>query len=326
MHDMQLALVVARLLHGSGSAIEKATVQRHLIEPLAEQAHALDRPWAEAVCAWMGGDAPGCLSALLSPASEATHIEGPASAMQLLPVLALLAPASANPQWTRAEVLTLLRRRCLSCSERLQAEAMPSLALQHEAIAQGCRGLLQDGGDAADAKRAARVCATALLATEQTGTSDTPATEAVKALQQGGLALDAGHLSRRLETLRRHLHHPSQAAGRPRPADASSLGGPLRQNSFDTQRSWYSTASSGRPLSAGSPHWRRHASRSATRTDTILGEGLVAFQVQGDAIHAVCVCPLVSPDAPGRPVVVATHRHGLLEGAAHSLPEVSCTT
>ena len=50
----------------------------------------------------------------------------------------------------------------------------------------------------------------------------------------------------------------------------------------------------------------------------LLLSGVRIFEVDNDPMHAVVASPLLSPDIFGRPIVIATHCHGLLECAAQT--------
>jgi hypothetical protein len=262
MGDIQLALFLARLLHGAGSAAERSLVEHHLLAPLRRMrgggggggGGAADAAWAEAACAWMLGDAGGCLEALLPALRPTGQPEiDPGTALQLLPALALLAPAAAAAP-RRAppageELQCRLLRACLAGSDTLQGAGIPALALQLELVAQRCRAELaaaaaaaSDGGGSGRsgslARRAAWACASALLY-EGAGAS---LEVQLAALQAAGLSVDAAAAASRLAALQRCLP-PAAGAGCAWPGGGGLRG---RQASVDTQRSGLSRSGSAR--------------------------------------------------------------------------------
>ncbi len=288
--DVQLALLVARLLGAPEE--ERAVVARELERAAAGAA--CDAPRAAAACRWLLGDAAGSLAALLAPGGD-----GADAAASLLPAVALLSRArgAATGALSADELLARLRRRCLAASRALLAAGVPAPALGLELVAQRC-----GGAAAADAARAARVAAAALLADDAAGGGGAaaPPAAALEALRAGGLALDVAAAARLLEGLRRAAL----------PAAAPPLE---RRASLDTQRS-DGSSSLGRW-----PSFDARAGASATSAAAaagrVLGPPSPVFSVEGDSVHAVAACALLSPDVPGRPVVAAAARHGLVEGA-----------
>jgi hypothetical protein len=290
--DVQMALLVARLL---GAPEEERAVVRRELERAAAGA-ARDAPRAAAACRWLLGDASGSLAALLAPGGDSA-----AAAAGLLPTVALLSRArgAAAGPLSADDLLARLRRRCLAASRALQAAGVPSLALGLELVAQRC------GGDAAaDATRAARVAAAALLADDAAGGGAAPPAAALEALRAGGLALDVAAAARLLKGLRRAAL----------PAAAPPLE---RRASLDTQRS------DGSSLGRWPSFDARAASGAAAAAGRVLGPPLPVFSVEGDSVHAIATCALLSPDVPGRPVVAAAARHGLVEGAEAPPPPPS---
>ena len=276
MGDVQLALLVARLVHGPGSEAERRAVRRHLVEPLQE-AGSTD-VWAEAVGAWLLGDGAACVAALL-PVREQS--EGAADAAQLLPALALLVPA-VRPQQGSApleqDLLPRLLRRCLAASAALHAAGIPALSLQLEVVAQRCRELLaaaagggsDSGSGSGDARRAARACAAALLshAALPSATPPPAADAQLVQLRKLGLKLDVAEAGRVLRALQRGTRPPGSNEGSMH-GDGAARGALRRQSSVDTQRSGLSRTSSAR-LSLDA---RRGGKGHAPGPGAILGEG-----------------------------------------------------
>lgn len=361
MKDVQLALIVARLVHGPGSAAERSIIERFVLpqhEGSWQEAAQSDASWAAAVGSWLLGDRAACMQALL-PWSDAINPTANSLA-QLAPALALVAKAKgsrgtagcedgATAQLSAVRIKEELLHWCCAASESLQAAGLPAAALQAEAIAAACTASASLVGKQPgnESTRAAWAFAAAMLP-HPTGAAANAATATaaferqLAALRPSGLSINAAEASKRFQALQRAvepLAHSSSAmsfanltssgsvastAATPRGQQSSGL---LRQFSFEGARSTHSTHSVGSITRRASLDTAPGRSRPSSGTTTgaerwggPLAEGVVVFQVDGDAVHAVCCCPLIAPDVLGRPVVAATARHGLLEFATQAPP------
>jgi WD40 repeat protein len=379
--DVQLALFIARLLHGPGSEAERALVEKHILPAVLAAAGGSSSGqesggmvtslggWARAATGWLLGDSSAVLKSILglptwpSPSSSdfttAAVRDGPEGLVQLLPALALalaaqLSPTPSSSELPSIEVLkSALQERCATASEALQSAGLPALALQFEAVAAACSQSRENNGGSAvfssssssssgNSLRAAWACAAALLS-HPSGTTQTSAIEKqLAALRAVGLDIDKLEALKRIHTLQKAINPGTHAATGAGGGGLGSLfspraagGGPssllFRQGSFDTNRSTHSMHSSGSggPRLSLDNHMRAHRHRAGSgagagqnqnQKPLPLSEGSIIFQVDSDSLHGVACCPLISPQVLGRPIITATHRHGLLEFAAQAPP------
>ena len=383
--DVQLALFIARLLHGPGSEAERALIERHILPavvaaaPDAGQEKSKENGtsvststtgsspmggWASAVTSWLLGDSSALLKSILGlptwPISSdlIRYVrDGPEGLVQLLPALELaaqIAPTRSSSELPSTDILkSALQERCATASEALQSAGLPALALQFEAVAAACQqrpgntnSALPSFGSPGQALRAAWACAAALLSQPSGTTQASSIAKQLAALRAMGLDIDKFEALKRIRTLKKAINPTTTASATgvsgsgslgslfsPRAA-AFGSGGPssllYRQSSIDTTRSTQSVHSNG---SGGGPrlsvdghlrHGNKHNSSRAAgghqQNLPPLSEGSIIFQVDSDSLHGVACCPLISPQVLGRPIITATHRHGLLEFAAQPPP------
>lgn len=378
---MQLALFIARLLHGPGIEAERALVERHILPAVlaatgagqeggAENGTSVSTSasssmggWASAATSWLLGDSSALLKSMLGlptwpVSSDGISIRDESEGLvQLLPALELVAqvtPTRSSSELPPTDVFnSALQERCAIASEALQSAGLPALALQFEAVAAACQqrpgntSASSSSGSTGQSLRAAWACAAALLSHPSGTTQASAIAKQLAALRAMGLDIDKFETLKRIRTLKKAIN-PTTTASATGAAGSGSLssllspraafgsGGPFsllnRQSSFDTTRSTQSVHSSG---SGGGPrlsvdgqmrHGNKHSSRAAGHTGgqqqkpSPLSEGSIIFQVDSDSLHGVACCPLISPQILGRPIITATHRHGLLEFAAQAPP------
>jgi WD40 repeat protein len=379
--DVQLALFIARLLHGPGSEAERALIERHILPAVLAAAGAGPETaageqgtpgaitssnsssattsmggWASAATAWLLGDSSACLKSILGlpawPSSSGEYLTSrdiPEGLVQLLPALHLatrIMPTHSSSELPSGESLkAVLLERCATASEALQSAGLPALALQFEAVAAACSQKRENTNASYGhgSLRAAWACAAALLS-HPSGTMQASAIEKqLAALRAVGLDIDKFETLKRIHTLQKAISPTGNtitagAAGfGPLLSPRAAFGGPssllFRQGSLDTTRSTHSMHSSGSggPRLSIDGHMRSHSNsnRHTSRGGSIpghhqkglpLSEGSIIFQVDSDSLHGVACCPLISPQVLGRPIITATHRHGLLEFAAQAPP------
>lgn len=379
--DVQLALFIARLLHGPGSEAERALIESHILPAVlaatgAGQEGAQENGtsvsttasssiggWASAATSWLLGDSSAFLKSILglptwpSSRDSISLRDGPEGLVQLLPALQLAAqitPTRSSSELPSIEILkSALLECCASASEALQSAGLPALALQFEAVAAACQQRPRDTstspsfGSAGEDLRAAWACAAALLS-HPSGTAQASAIKKqLAALRAMGLDINIFEALKRIHTLQRAINPTTTASATgaassgglgslfsPRAAFGSGGSSSLlyRQGSFDTTRSTQSMHSSGSgggarlSIDGHVRHGNKHSSRAAEHVgghqqkSAPLSEGSIIFQVDSDSLHGVACCPLISPQVLGRPIITATHRHGLLEFAAQAPP------
>ncbi|KAL4433701.1 hypothetical protein ABPG75_000142 [Micractinium tetrahymenae] len=320
MKDPQLALLLCRLLHGgAGSPAEQRLLQQ--LREAAEGAGSSDATAAAAACCWLQGDADSAVSLMLR--TEWAKLQAAATAehaAQLLPLLHLLLRARPprraehHADWQRQ-----LRRCLCALAAALQGCGLHALAVQAAVAARLDRVRESSGPAGQQHELLEQLLAVALLpgvleqAERGARHPEGDAAYQLELLQQQGVALDAPAILARLRRLRRGMLAPG-GGGR----ESGAWGAPTassQQRSLERQHS--SGGSSYRSRDSEQARWGQQRHGTA-----VVGDGQVLFRVDNDKLEGVACCALMSPDVLGRPVVVASQRHGLVEGQLHVvLPE-----
>lgn len=227
-------------------------------------------------------------------------------------------------------------------ASKCRQSSTPGSTISKDGTASGTTSRLSSLGAG---RRIAWACGAALLA-QPPGSQHTPGTTMshhLAALRAMGLEVDKIEAIRRVHSLQRAVNPQfvstsASMASLFSPRSAALLGSSAllyRQSSMDTTRSTHSMGSgSGHRLSLdshqlGAMHQRKgDASKSSNKplgdihpgSNGPLQDGVVVFQVDADSLHSVACCPLISPEVLGRPIITATHRHGILEFAAQAPP------
>jgi hypothetical protein len=227
---------------------------------------------------------------------------------------------------------------CLySAAEKLASFGLPALAMQLETIADSqCRKPFNDSSDdnnevvEEEESSKAKMCAMALLTCR--GKSSSSPEEQLTNLTSAGLVIDKAAVIEKYHRYNSMVLHISKHTGAAAAAagTGSSSTSLNRQLSFETTQSTLSGHSLGDTATRSSldlfklgPH--HHEAQRAqhghhhNRSSPLLKEDHPLFRIEHDQLRAVATCSLMSQDVLGRTVVVATHKHGLVEGEAHVL-------
>lgn len=292
LRDPQLALFLARLLTKIiGSDIEKAVIDRYIL-PLA-----LDSPFAKAACDWALGNIAEVVEDLLMPRGRFSGLEWQ------LPLIFHALSVVLPKDMDRNNLLTRINSCLDQGSHLLVAQRLPFFAML-------LSGLNRVHNPASDSSLGASICAAALLVTGQQCSTQA---HQLNALASGLFYWKEEEVERTLDGFGKELQLCSDEV-----TDHQEGTHLSRMNSEGTPRSMRSSFSgdpSGRTMLDG----RRQLLLLKDGMSAILKEDHPLFRIENDKLESVCACALMSPDVLGRPVTVATHRHGLVEGEAHVL-------
>lgn len=317
MRDPQLALVLCRLVYGkAGTAAELRLLQE--LRKKSEAGDSSDAAAAAAACCWLLADADAAVELMLR--AERAKLRSAATAehaAQLLPLLHLL--LTANPPHKALQQASWQRQLChclCALAAALQGCGLHALAVQAAIAARLDQVNSKAGRSGQQHEMLEQLLSTALLpgmvSAHERGQHhlDADAAYQLELLQRQGVIVNVPAILARLRRMQRGVMTAGQHF-----QPACSLLQPLGQRrSLERQHS-----------SGGSSYRSRDSEQARQQQQqrqgtTVVGEGQVLFRVDNDKVEAVACCALMSPDVLGRPVVVASHRHGLVEGQLHVVP------
>lgn len=342
MGDVQLAVFLARLmdetmLSSRGESFRKGNcagpTESYIIEKFVT---IQQNRWIKAAGFWVLGDFHRVMHALTS--DKESDVNGTSAysllnyldAVQLLPAMATASCHFVNGTCSNSEDLAPDYGKTMShdiaavsyrCIKSLDAAGLHIFGLRYWVL---LHRLLENIRVVEEASLLRSVTASLLVCCHSNSSSEMSGIKDVHidtlfgymydALEQCGLMMDAGNstvLAQRLAGMEKMVGGANRSAASPFASPDAKFVSTANKLAHSDVAS--SPCDDGRLYSGDAKSQKERE----CHVDGLLGKGSIVVKVDADRLTGVVACPLISPDLLGRPVVVASHKHGLLECAVN---------